>query len=129
MPRVEDTGLVEVSQMFGAAPDVSQGGGNTLLSIPSPQPGAEVGKQTRPSFPAASRSPSHLLELPTSALVGATDFSAFVPLSRLLTHTLCRGIQIPHPRDGSGVTSSTRRMRRRGPSPGMGDRTEELEEN
>lgn len=89
MPRVEDTGLVEVSQMFGAAPDVSQGGGNTLLPIPSPQPGAEIGKQTRPSFPAASRSPSHLPELPTSALAGATNFSAFCPpLSPPHTHPL-----------------------------------------
>lgn len=94
MPRVEDTGLVELSQMFRAAPDVSQGGGNTLL----PQPGAEVGKQTCPPFPAASRSPSHLPELPTSVLAGATDFSAFCPpLSPSHTHTLCRGIQIPPP--------------------------------
>lgn len=38
VPRVEGTGLVELSQMFGAAPDVSQGGGQN--SPPQPQPPA-----------------------------------------------------------------------------------------
>lgn len=66
MLRMKGTGL-ELSQMFGAAPDVSQGGVRTLFPSPSPQPGAEVGKQTRSPFPAASTSPPHLPELFTSS--------------------------------------------------------------
>lgn len=40
MPRVEDMGLVELSQMFGAGvtPDVTRSWGRTLLT--TPQPGA-----------------------------------------------------------------------------------------
>lgn len=110
----------ELSQMFGAVRDVPRGRGQDFF-LPSPQPGAQVSKQTR--FSRSPRRPWDLFS--KSGVCLHPQFTRrcrislpFATLSPPPHTPSVSGSKSPTPGGGSGMTSSTGRLGRRG-SPGV----------
>lgn len=98
MPRAEDTGLVELSQMFGVAPDVTRGGGQDYPPYPPNLELRSINKFTPPPSQLPLGALLTTRSSPPPALVGAADFSAFCPpLPPPHTHPLSRYPNLPPP--------------------------------
>lgn len=128
MPRVEGTGLVELPDVRSGSRCVTGRGQDSPPQPPNPEL-RSVNKLAPPhprsqlplGAPLTSRSS------PPSASGRSYGLLGLLSPSLAFSHTpSVAGSKSPHPLDGSGVTSSTRRLRGWGPNPGMGDRTEEL---
>lgn len=109
----------ELSQMFEAAPDVPRCGDRTLLLPHTRLKLRSVNKVgSAPSPPLLGAGLKERLSPPLSSLVGAAVGLCLLPPSPVPPHTQCRRIQVPHPRDGSGMTSFANRPGGRGSDAG-----------